>query len=138
MAKNEKISHDGIVESITDGRVSVRIKQTSACDSCKIASRCTVSESKEKSIVVSMDDTSRLSIGQQVVVSTLTDTIRLAVTLSFILPLILMTATVVAGKLLDFPEQLVALFAVGILIPYYIIIWLQRHRISRKELFQID
>ena len=47
-----KISHSGIVESIEDGCVKVRIVQTSACAACKVAGYCNAADSKEKSVDV--------------------------------------------------------------------------------------
>ena len=45
---SQKISHSGVVESILDGCVKVRIIQTSACAACKVASHCNAAESKVK------------------------------------------------------------------------------------------
>ena len=64
-----KISHSGIVESISDGCVQVRILQTSACAACKVAGHCHASESKEKIVdVLNVHDTNRLKVGDSVTV----------------------------------------------------------------------
>ena len=47
-----KIKHSGVVESVNDGCVSVKIIQSSACAICKAAKQCHASESKEKIIEV--------------------------------------------------------------------------------------
>ena len=56
------IKHCGIVDEITDGCIKVRIVQSSACASCKVASRCNASESKEKIVEVYDEDTNMFSI----------------------------------------------------------------------------
>ena len=49
------ISHSGVVESVEDGCVHVRIVQTSACAACKVAGYCNAAESKEKLVDVYTD-----------------------------------------------------------------------------------
>ena len=58
-----KISHSGIVASISKGCVQVRILQTSACAACKVAGHCNASESKEKIVdVLNVNDISTLKV----------------------------------------------------------------------------
>ncbi|MQO97027.1 SoxR reducing system RseC family protein, partial [Prevotella copri] len=37
---NNKIKHSGIVESVEEGCVCIRIVQSSACSACKVAAHC--------------------------------------------------------------------------------------------------
>ena len=67
---NQKISHSGIIDSIEDECIHVRIVQTSACAACKVAGYCNAAESKEKIIDVCCDNAAAYSVGQHVVVST--------------------------------------------------------------------
>ena len=66
------IKHLGIVESIEDHHIQVRIVQTSACASCSIKGHCTSADVKEKLIDIANADTSQYRQGDHVwVVGTL-------------------------------------------------------------------
>ena len=67
---NQRIRHSGVVESIEEGCVHVRIVQTSSCAACKVAGYCNAAESKEKMIDVYCDAVADFKVGQQVTVST--------------------------------------------------------------------
>ena len=133
-----KIQHVGTIESIEDMHVRVRIQQTSACASCKISNHCNAAESKEKLIDVYTTTLSGLAVGQEVTVSTTTAEVHRAVLIGFVLPLILLIATLVTSKLLGCHEEVAALLAIGILLPYYICVWLFRSKLSRMITFEID
>ena len=45
---SNKIRHEGVIDSIDEGCVHVRILQTSACAACKVAGYCNAAEAKEK------------------------------------------------------------------------------------------
>lgn len=134
-----KINHAGIVESITDDCVKVRILQTSACAACKVASHCNASESKEKIVdVMGRRDVKGLKVGDSVVVSASRDVANRALLLAFGVPfLILMTVLVVALRFVS-EEGLAALVALGMLIPYYALLWLMRDRIRQCLSFELE
>ena len=135
---NDKIKHSGIVEEVTDGRVVVRILQTSACAACKVAGRCNASESKEKLIDVRCADASAYQVGQSVVVSTSRDVVNRALLLGFGLPFSVLVGVLLAVLLLTGDEGVAALSGLGALVPYYLLLWLLRDRISRRVSFQIE
>ena len=66
----DSIRHSGIVDSVGDDCVRVRILQTSACASCKVAGYCNASESKEKVIdVYGTAYAATVKVGDHVVVT---------------------------------------------------------------------
>ena len=134
-----KISHSGIVESISEGCVQVRILQASACAACKVAGHCHASESKEKIVdVLNVRDTSRLKVGDSVTVCASRDVANRALLLGFGLPfLILVFVLLVAFNLLS-DEGLAALTALVALVPYYFVLYLLRDRIQQKMAFFIE
>lgn len=134
---NQDIRHDGIIDSIDGRHIRVRILQSTACSACKIASRCSASETKEKLIDVETDPTG-LHVGQQVVVGTAHAVARKALLLGFGLPLLLMVAVVIGFLLAGASEELSGMAALGSLIPYYILLWLLRHRVARQVVFSIE
>ena len=66
----DTIRHSGIVDSVSGDCIKVRILQTSACASCKVAGYCNASESKEKIVDVFGDAScGQLRVGDRVVVT---------------------------------------------------------------------
>lgn len=133
-----KISHSGIVESVVDGCVKVRILQTSACAACKVASHCNASESKEKIVDVYGADASAYRQGQEVVVSASRDVANRALLLGFGVPFLLLVVVLVIATRLTANEGIAALAALLSLIPYYLILWLMRDRIQRQIAFYLE
>ena len=134
-----KISHSGIVESIREGCVQVRILQTSACAACKVAGHCHASESKEKIVdVLNVGDTSRLKVGDSVVVSASRDVANRALLLGFGLPFLILVSVLFIMLQLVSDEGLAALAALSALLPYYGLLYLLRDRIQQKMAFSIE
>ena len=123
---NNKIKHSGIVESVEEGCVCIRIVQSSACSACKVAAHCTASESKEKMIEVSTSEASLYHKGDSVVVT------------ADLLPLILMVIALVGVLKATRSEGAAALSALGILIPYYVVLYLFRNKLKNKLSFSIE
>ena len=135
---SEKIKHSGVVEEVTEGRVVVRILQTSACAACKVAGHCNASEAKEKLVDVRCADASAYKTGQSVVVSTSRDVANRALLLGFGLPFVVLVGVLFAVLRLTGDEGLAALSGLGALVPYYLLLWLLRDRIGRRVSFQIE
>lgn len=133
------ISHSGIIESIHEGCVQVRILQTSACAACKVAGHCNASESKEKIIdVMNVRDISQLKVGDSVVVSASRDVANKALLLSFGVPfLILVSVLLITLKLIS-EEGIAALVSLLALVPYYVALYFLRDRIQQKIAFSIE
>ena len=134
-----KISHSGVVESISEGCVQVRILQTSACAACKVAGHCHASESKEKIVdVLNVGDTSRLKVGDSVVVSASRDVANRALLLGFGLPFLILVSVLFIMLQLVSDEGLAALAALSALLPYYGLLYLLRDKIQQKMAFSIE
>lgn len=134
---NDDISHSGIVESIEDGCVRVRILQTSACAACKIAGHCHASESKEKIVEVRTTKAAGRQVGDEVTVCASRRVVSRAMNIGFVLPFLLMVLTLVVVLQLTGSEAKAGLSAVAVLVPYYVMVWLLRERIGRRVSFYI-
>ena len=132
------IRHEGIVESIDNGHVRVKITQHSACSTCKIASHCTASESKEKVIDIFQCKRQDINMGDIVVVSTSGKSAGKALLLGFGLPLIILLSVIVTMLAFGIEEGIAALTAIASLIPYYMVIWMLKNRISHAISFHIE
>jgi len=135
---SQRISHSGVIDRIEEGCVKVRILQTSACASCKVAGHCNASESKVKIVDVFCGDTSAYRVGQEVVVSASRDVAGRALFLGFGVPFILLVGVLVVVLWLSASEGLAALSAIGALVPYYLLLWLFRGRIQQHISFQLE
>ena len=137
---NNNIKHLGIVESIDGSHVRVKILQSSACSSCSVKGNCNISETKEKIIDIhDKESADCCSVGQEVMVCGTTSMGMKAVVLAFVLPfIVLLTALFVTMRVTDGDEATSALVSLCTLIPYYIIIYLLRNRISRTFSFTLE
>ena len=133
------IDHSGIVESIEDRHVRVRIVQSSACSSCQAKSLCASAESKEKIIDVWDADTNEMKVGDEVKVCASLSMGRNAVMLAFVVPLVLMVVwMIVALMVLKLSEPIAIGGVLGLLIIYYIGIGAMRNKLKRKFAFWIE
>lgn len=136
---SSEIRHSGVIESVSDECVRVRILQTSACAACKVASRCNASEAKEKIIEVhSVSADKSRKIGDQVTVCTSRGVISKAMKIGFVLPFLLMVLTLVVVLLLTGSEVKAGLLSLGVLVPYYLLVWMLRDRIGQQVSFYLE
>lgn len=133
-----KISHPGVVESIEEDCVKVRILQTSACAACKVSRHCNAAESKEKIVDVLIANASKFKVGQDVTVWTSSKVANRALVLGFGMPFLLLIGVLVVVLYLTGHEGVSALAAIGSLIPYYFLLWLKRDSIRSKLLFHLE
>lgn len=132
------ISHSGVVESVENGCVHVRIVQTSACAACKVAGYCNAAESKEKLIDVYCDNSSTYSVGQSVTVMASRQVAAHALLLGFGLPFLLLVGVLVIVLLITDNELWAALSGLLALVPYYGVLFLLRDRLRDKLSFWIE
>jgi len=136
---SNKIRHTGVVESVTDECLKVRITQSSACSGCKIAAHCTASDQKEK--LVDVFDKASIAgrrVGESVVVVATMKAGMKAVKLGFILPFLVLIVALAVSYQLTGSEPLAALIALASLIPYYLFIYLIRDRLRETFSFVVE
>lgn len=136
MSENQ-ISHSGIIDSISNGVVHVRIVQSSACSSCKVASYCNSAEHKEKIIDVRCANTQKYEVGQNVMVMAAPSVGTKAVVLAFIIPIVILLTAIAVCLNLGTSEGIAALVGVAAMIPYYFILYLNREQLERVLTFYI-
>jgi positive regulator of sigma E activity len=76
--------------------------------------------------------------GEQVVISTDGQTAKRATVIAYVIPLFLMVVTLILVLKLSHSEGAAALAGVGILIPYYLVLFLLRRKISSEVWFQLE
>ena len=135
---SNKIKHAGVVDGVEGECVRVRILQSSACSACKVAAHCNASETKEKIIDVMDADASHYQKGDQVMVVADTAVGFCASLYGYLLPLILMVVTLVGVLAATHSEGLAAVSALGILIPYYGLLFLMRNKLRNRLSFTLE
>ena len=132
-----KISHSGIIESIDERCIHVRIVQTSACAACKVASYCNAAESKEK-IVDVYKPAGNLKVGDAVTVTASSQMATQALLYGFAYPFVLLVMVLVAVLWLTGNEATAGLSALAALLPYYGVLYLLRKRHREQFAFDIE
>lgn len=135
---DNSIKHQGIVEEVSKGCVRVRIVQTSACAQCHISGHCSASESKVKIINVYTTEETSLHEGDSVTVVATNKSGFIAVILSAVLPMFIVIAGLATVLALTENEATAALCGIASLLPYYIILYALRGKISRSVSFRLD
>lgn len=135
---NNKIRHTGIVDAVEDGCVKVRILQSSACSACKVAAHCNASETKEKLVDVATTASSQYKKGDTVTIVADSSVGFRASLYGYLLPLLLMVVTLIVVLALSHSEGMAALSALGILIPYYLILYFFRNYLKKRLLFELE
>lgn len=132
MEKTDRIaSHDGIVTSAANGRVTVKIESVSACATCAAHGRCGFAESKEKTVEVPCDDWQRYHEGDAVTVHIDESRGMLAVWLAYLLPALLLLAVIIGLSLARLPEWAVVVSAFAVLALYILLLYLRRRKVER-------
>ena len=135
MSEKKQIEHQGIVEHADGEHARVRILSQSACASCHAKGVCTAADLQEKLIDASCDR--NYAPGDRV---TLVGESKLglqAAWWAYILPLFLMMTTLIATYTLTNNENLAGLLALGILVPYFLIIKLFNNKFFKTFSFTI-
>jgi sigma-E factor negative regulatory protein RseC len=133
-----RIEHKGTVQSADNQRVVVRIEQTSACSGCHARGSCMSSADGKTKLIEVADNTGRYAAGDEVTVVISSSKGFLAVFLAFILPLILVVASVLVFTSVSGSEITGAIAGIASLLPYWLIIYLLRNKINRKITFSLS
>lgn len=132
-----EITHQGVVESMTNSSLSVRIIQSSACAACSVRGHCSSADSKEK--IIDVDGTGlSCKVGDEVVVVGRTSMGLKAVCLAFVVPfLVLFISLIICLIVTGGNELLSGVLSLVLLIPYYTVLWLNKNKIKKNFSFTV-
>ena len=135
----EKIAHhDGIVTEVIahplgqTGTVRVKVHVVSACGSCKAHGHCGFADSKDKIMDIDTPQYQQYHTGEPVNVVINASRGLQAVFIAYILPALLLLATLVTLTTLHLSEGWVALATLLVVALYGGILYICRHRLQRK------
>lgn len=133
----EEIRHQARIISIKGDVVELKITSQSACSSCLAKGFCTLSESKEKIIVIKDPKVSTLKIGEEVDIAISLNSGIKAVIYAYVIPLILLVATIILAKYAGLDDFKSGISGIIVLIPYYFVLFLMRSKITSDIKFKI-
>tara|TARA_R110001583_G_scaffold33438_5_gene112970 strand:+ start:3929 stop:4354 length:426 start_codon:yes stop_codon:yes gene_type:complete len=135
MQNNKQIDHVGTISDIKDEKITVSILNVSACAGCHAKSACSMSDMKEKEIDI-IDYSSSFKLGEEVKVVYQESLGWLALLLAYVLPFVLVLITLFIAT--AFTNELISgLLALGILLPYYSLLYFLKDRLKKTFSFTI-
>ena len=131
------IEHKGYVEAVQEDRVKVHFVTMSACASCHAKGVCTASDMEDKQIEVK-DNGNRFRKGEEVKVL-LKQTLGFkALFFGYVLPFILVLTFLIILSSATSNEVIAGVSSLGILVPYYWIIYKKKHYFNRVFSFELQ
>ena len=131
MADSRLLCQEGRVVGIKGHHLHVKILSTSACAQCHASNLCTSLDRTEKIIeAISVSAPGSLKIGDRVTLMMEEKWGWLAVFYGFFLPFIVMITVLFAAYALGSSEIHAALYGMGSLVPYYLLLYGFRQRIT--------
>jgi len=113
-----KVTHNGIVISVDGVKASVKIEVQSACSGCHAKGICSAADMAEKIIETVSEES--LTVGDSVIVEMDQRLGFKAVMFAFLIPFILLVATLFAAWNISGSESVAAFAGIGILVPYFL------------------
>lgn len=134
----QTIEHKGRVVAVHDNSVDVAVEAEDACAMCKAKDFCIVGDGKQKLISVYTEFAYAFTVGETVEVSLERTLGMKAVTIAYIVPfLFVLTVLLVMLNILKCSELLSGSVALGILVLYYLGLYLFKNKIEKDIVFKI-
>lgn len=137
MSELSCIKQAGIIESINAGTATVKFIQHAACSGCSAKMICGSSENDVNRVEVSVSN-SEFTKGEEVNLMINRSLGIKAVMLAYIIPFVIVLVVLLVLSSLNFNELIVGIFSLGILIPYYFILSLNKHHLKKTFTFSIS
>jgi sigma-E factor negative regulatory protein RseC len=138
MKDTETISHEGVVTKITDDELEIKILAQSACAACHAKSACGMGEQAEKYLTVRRPLDKDFELNQRVNVRMAIGQGNKAAIMAYLLPILLLLAVLFTCLGLGLNDGLSALISIVALIPYYIVLYLQRDKLKKRFEYSIE
>lgn len=137
MASSSKIQHEGIVTKVTPQTLEVMIQSHSACSACHAKGACGMADAKQKLITIDQVH-GQFQVGDKVTVYASTNNAVYSVILAYVMPSILIIATIFFLEKSGSNELYAAISSLVLLAFYFFILYLFRNKISKKIKFTVE
>lgn len=126
-----------MVKEATASSLVVSIINQSACSTCHAKGACTIADVQEKEVEITPDGHSYYP-GQEVTVILKEVQGFKALFYGYLLPFLLVLATLITASSITGNEVFSGLLALGILIPYYTTLYFFRHILKKVFKFEVE
>lgn len=133
---SEEITHNGIIKKLSENKIIVGIINESACASCHAKGACSAADMKDKEVEIYRFQ-GDFSVGQQVTIVGRKSQGFKALLYGYLLPFILLMAVLIIATSINISEGIAGLLAIGILAPYYLVLYLMRNQMKKSFEFEI-
>lgn len=134
---SQNIQHRGKVERIEGNKVFVRVEQQTACAGCHAKGMCG-EKGAERIIEVTTPYASTFEMGEHVVVALLRPSMGWSsVVWGYILPLVVLLATLFGLKAFGMEDGVSAVASIGAVVIYYVAMYVMRHKFEQRIQFTI-
>lgn len=130
------IIHKGFIERFTDNSVIVKIVSESACSACHAKGACTAADMQDKEIEVA-GRFENFSAGEVVNLVMQQSQGFKALLIGYVYPFIILFAGLLIANAAGLSELSSGLLALGLIPPYYFVIYLLRNKIRKGFNFSI-
>jgi len=131
------ITHQGIINKITESAIDVTIVSKSQCASCHAKGACTVADVQDKLVTVYTNSTKSFKEGETVKLLLKKSLGFVALTYAYLIPFILLMSTLIIS--LQFYNELISgILSIIVLIPYYIVLYFLKDKLKKTFTFQIE
>ena len=126
-----EIVHKAIISDIREKLIIAQISRGEACGSCALKEACGQTTNTHQ-VAIESDNTDQYSIGQQIEVIISQSQAYYAAFWGYLLPLVLILFVLFTTYTLSKSEELAAIVSLGILVIYYVLLWIFRSYFQRK------
>jgi sigma-E factor negative regulatory protein RseC len=133
---SQSIYHRGIVQNTGNNSVLVVITSESACSGCHARGACGMSGREYKEIEI--PGSYSVKKGDEVTVRLNLSSGYAAVILAYVVPLVILLVSLIVLNILNVTELMAGLLSMAMLVPYFAILFLLRHRVSQRFIFTIN
>jgi sigma-E factor negative regulatory protein RseC len=134
----KRISHEGVIASMSEDKVTVKITSYAACASCHAKGACHISGGEEEKLLHIPVPDPNFSIGEKVRVILDRSLGFRALFLGYVLPFLLVLAVLLIMTAIGSNELIAGLISLAVLVPYYIGLILMRGKMERQFSFFIQ
>ncbi len=136
LPSGKSIEHKGLIERFTDHSVIVKILSESACAACHAKGACNAADMKDKEIEVK-GNFMEFRVGELVNLNMEQSQGFRALLLGYVYPFLILFLGLIAANAAGLSELSSGLLAVGLLPPYYLVLYILRNKISKHFIFSI-
>ncbi len=138
VCSTDTIRHKGIVNKTDEHYNYVSIVAQSACAGCHAKSACNVSDLNEEIMKIPKKPNDNYNTGQMVYVKMKKSLGTMAVMLGYFFPFLLVLISLIILLNVVSSEGLAGLISLGLLVPYYLILYVYRNHLNKTFVFEIE